>query len=420
MILLGLYLVAFTFLSVKYFRLAVQLFIITLPSYLIRFSIGPLPSTLLELEFGVIVLVWLVRYAKNDLPVIQTFFKQNRVFAAALGVFFITSVAGIFVSDMWFYSLGQWRAYFLEPLVFFIILIGRRKEISAKHLVFALILSTISINCLGIIQKITGAWYPPSLWDDELFGRVTSFFTSPNAVALYLAPLVALAGIFWADQNNSRKKIILLATGLSIVTLILTKSLGAWLALFAGGLIFLFFIGYKKSTLMALVFALVVGSLPPISSLLLAKEKSGSNRLTLWSYSWNYLSASPKNFVFGAGIRQFFRKVQKPFYTPQEIERLIYPHNVFLNFWTEIGLFGMIGFIIIFILLFNKAKEFYQTNRLPGASLLAALVIFLVHGLVDVPYFKNDLAFLFWILAAIIWSLSLRTTKLPIIEHEQK
>ena len=89
MILLGLYLVAFTFLSVKYFRLAVQLFIITLPSYLIRFSIGPLPSTLLELEFGVIVLVWLVRYAKNDLPVIQTFFKQNRVFAAALGVFFI-------------------------------------------------------------------------------------------------------------------------------------------------------------------------------------------------------------------------------------------------------------------------------------------------------------------------------------------
>jgi hypothetical protein len=32
---------------------------------------------------------------------------------------------------------------------------------------------------------------------------------------------------------------------------------------------------------------------------------------------------------------------------------------------------------------------------------LAALIVWGVHGLVDVPFFKNDLAILFWLLIAL-------------------
>lgn len=35
-------------------------------------------------------------------------------------------------------------------------------------------------------------------------------------------------------------------------------------------------------------------------------------------------------------------------------------------------------------------------------GLLSAMVVIVVHGLVDVPYFKNDLAVMFWALVAMI------------------
>jgi len=34
--------------------------------------------------------------------------------------------------------------------------------------------------------------------------------------------------------------------------------------------------------------------------------------------------------------------------------------------------------------------------------LLSAMVVIVVHGLVDVPYFKNDLAVMFWALIALM------------------
>jgi hypothetical protein len=162
-------------LAYKNLRLAVGLFVITLPSYLIRFNIVTLgryaiPSTLLELSLGILLLAWLIKHSKTDWPVIkQTVAKHKFLFSAIL-VFFISSVASIFVSDMWWFSFGKWRAFVLEPLIFFFILLGRQKHISGKDLIIFLTLSTISIGLLAIIQKLTGQFYPPNLWDDKLFG----------------------------------------------------------------------------------------------------------------------------------------------------------------------------------------------------------------------------------------------------------
>jgi hypothetical protein len=37
-------------------------------------------------------------------------------------------------------------------------------------------------------------------------------------------------------------------------------------------------------------------------------------------------------------------------------------------------------------------------------GVLLALVAVVVHGLVDVPYFKNDLSFEFWVLVGLAWA----------------
>jgi O-antigen ligase len=420
------------FLAWKNFRLAVGIFIIGLPAYLIRFKLGPLPSTILELNFGILFLVWLIKFARSDLAHLKSQIKNHKYFFNILLIFFISSVISIFISDMWYYSLGQWRAYFLEPMLVFVMLAGRTKNngtieqlnnrLTPTDLIWFLTLSTISISLFGILQYFTG-WHIGNVdWIALQTHRVTSFFLSPNAVGLYLGPLVPLMLGVIARSAATKQSLGLgitqnkgiatpryarlamtLVTALALVTLLLTKSLGTLIAVAIGTLLFLFLIGRKKTALAIIVGALLLS--PFTFHLINNKSQSMANRATLWSYTQTFLTASPKNFVFGTGIRQFFRKIQKPYYDVKKMERLIYPHNIFLNFWTEIGLIGMASFIAMcYVLCVTCYKIYKHSNKILGASLLAALVVFLVHGLIDVPYFKNDLAVAFWIIAAIIVS----------------
>lgn len=410
-ILLLCYFVLYSFLTWKNFRFGLAIFIVALPSYLIRFSIWKLPTTLLEITFGALFFIWLIKYSRKDWIQIKNYILKNKGLFIFLFLFFVGSIAGIFVSDMWWASLGQWRAYFLEPILLFFVLLGRKQELKDKDLVWFLLLSTISISLVAIVQKLTGQLYPPSLWDDQLFGRATSFFTTPNAIGLYLAPIVMLAvstlvipakaGIQWRLDsrfrgNDSGARVVIL---LALFAILFSFSEGAWVALGVGVIYFVYLVGYKKSAvavaIIGLVFALAV---PALRTAVLFQDQAGQNRLTLWKHSITYLTESPKNFIFGAGIRQYFRKIEKPTYNPKELERLIYPHNFLFNFWTEIGLLGVIGFVGLMVYGFIGACKQIKENKILAISLVATLVVILIHGLVDVPYFKNDLAFLFWII----------------------
>jgi O-antigen ligase len=281
---------------------------------------------------------------------------------------------------------------------------------------------------VAIIQKITGQLYPPSLWDDELNGRVVAFFTTPNAVGLYLAPVVMLTlslikgtvnnNCHSCESRNPRllgdgfrilvrndKWLLGMTVLFAVLAIFFSFSQGAWIALGAGIVAMTYFLGYKKTAVIAVVTGILVAfAIPQIRAAVLFKDQSGQNRLTLWHHSMTFLTASPKNFVLGAGIRQYFRKVEKPYYNPEEMERLIYPHNMFLNFWTEIGLFGMISFVGILAYSFYLAFKIKNRDKMLGSALIATLVVLIVHGLVDVPYFKNDLSMLFWIIIATIFS----------------
>lgn len=380
---------------------ALALFVFCLPTYLIRFNIGPLPSTLLELMFGILFLVWLVKYCREDLPGLKQFFTQHRALTIALGIFILASVAGIFVSDQRYISLGQWRAYFLEPLIFFKLLIARRNSVNTKTLISALLASTVPMSVLALIQALTGALYPPSLWDDLVGHRAVAYFTSPNALALYLVPALLLGLGLYLEKRN---KLVLAALIIGTLGLLASQSVGG-MAAFAVGLFTVAAVRTKNTLRLwraafgVIGIAIIIVLLPPSQHVLNTKLQSGNNRLTLWRYTSEFLSASPKNFVLGAGIRMYFRKVQKPHYNVRELERLIYPHNIVLNFWSEIGLFGMLAFVTILGLLLKT--NWQHQNSLVAVGLFAALITLLAHGLIDVPYFKNDLAMVFWILAAL-------------------
>ena len=429
-----LYLVLYLFLCWKNFRWGVGILILLLPAYLIRFNVWKLPTTLLEVTFGALFFIWFVKYAREDWRNIKNYIVKNKGIFVFLTLFLIGSVVGIFVSDMWWASLGQWRAYFLEPILLFFVLLGRVvvipptkyggiRDLKKEDLIWFLILSTISISLLAVVQKVTGQFYAPSLWDDQLFGRATSFFTTPNAVGLYLAPIILLslsiviptrfAGAIARRAELSEWRNPLKLKGIvrfnyislwimvlvNLTAILFSFSQGAWVALGAGLVVWMYLVGYKKIAVITVVLGLVVVfAVPSLRAAVLFQDQAGRNRITLLKHSVAYLKDSPQNFIFGAGIRQYFRKVEKPYYNPEELERLIYPHNILFNFWTEIGLPGVFGFFGLIIRWFVNVWREKKSNKLIFASLMATMIVILIHGLVDVPYFKNDLAFLSWII----------------------
>lgn len=102
----------------------------------------------------------------------------------------------------------------------------------------------------------------------------------------------------------------------------------------------------------------------------------------------------------------------------QPLEIYLYPHNIFLNFWTELGLLGVLLFTWLigrYFFLTWKLKKIatkqggnLETGLLVG--LFGAMITVMIHGLVDVPYFKNDLSVLFWLLIALLGIIKLRLT----------
>jgi len=455
--------VLFTLLAYKNFRYAIGLFIIILPAYLIKYSYGPvpyilkIPTTALEVSFFAIFLVWIIKYAREDIKVIKKVIINYRLLFILIGLFLLATTISIFVSDMPWRSFGHWKAYFLEPIILFFILLGRfdtpltplkggtirspleggrgvlarqGDKITVNDLILFLALSTLSISIYAIIQKFTGWGISTPEWTNQATRRVTSFFTSPNSVGLYLGPIIVLTISFMfslyyknkrylkdnlsASSLKRRRRIkkifkryylLILIVFLALLTILFTKSEGAWVALAAGIIIFIFLIGYRKIATTVVVLGIIFSMLAPsLRTALLFQDQAGQNRFTLWSYSWEYMTESPKNFVFGTGIRQFFRKIQKPHYDDAKLERLLYPHNIFLNFWTETGLLGMLSFSGILFYLFYLSYKIRKKDLFLGAGLIAALSVIVVHGLVDTPYFKNDLAMVFWVLAALIFN----------------
>jgi O-antigen ligase len=97
-----------------------------------------------------------------------------------------------------------------------------------------------------------------------------------------------------------------------------------------------------------------------------------------------------------------------PYWNPHHHDRFIDPHNIVLNFWSETGLLGLAAFTWILVMAFVVS---WRGGRRPDEGwrplhlgVFLAMVAVVVHGLVDVPYFKNDLALEFWALLGITWA----------------
>lgn len=400
-----LYFVSACILTFRRFEWGVYLCVALLPTYIIRLNIGPLPTSVLELTFFAVVLVGVIKITRDDINEFKRFIFSHKIWCVAIVAFLLCSLGGAFTAmigalhpmQKMIEGIGEWRAMFLEPVMLCTLILMHQRRIEVNKIIGALLMSAVAVSVIALIQKFTGVWFPPSIEHTYLFGRVTSVYTSANAIGLFTVPIMFLSVLVWRKHTTAVSIAFLLMLG----ALLFSQSQGALIALGAGTLVYLWIKGNRKVTVgIAVAGIFFAVSIPSLREAMVFADRAGQNRIMLWKHTVEYLTESPSHFILGSGIRNFFDAIQSPWYDLNVLEALKYPHNIFLNFWTEIGFLGMILFVAIFVYLVRMV--FLVSDTTIKAVLLAVLTAIAVHGLVDVPYFKNDLAMLFWIIVFLV------------------
>lgn len=414
-----LYVVLFAFIVWQRFELGLFLLFFLLPAYLIRFKYFGLPVTLLEMMIFVIALIYFVG-AKTDIPLknkflnIKTKIKQNPSLTIAILIFLIAATISIFTSSDTKSALGEWKAFYIEPVLIFLVLISFVKTQKQTHaLIFALVLGGLVTSLLAIYQKFTGWYVPWEYWQNGNSYRVTGWYGFPNGVGLFLAPIIPLAFYLikqprttsvqgYENTVNFLQKIISITSiPLGILAIFFAKSTGGLIGVIASiGLLMVF---WKKTRWPTIIFGAVclIGLfLIPNNAIkqeLLAQDRSGQLRVMMWGETIEFLSDNP---LFGAGLASYQTLIY-PYRIDKWVEVFHHPHNIFLTMWVNIGLLGLVGFVWILVWFYRVGFMYFQTNPLIK-YLLATMTAILTTGLVDSPYIKNDLSLVFWLLPALM------------------
>ncbi|HVC77298.1 MAG TPA: O-antigen ligase family protein, partial [Candidatus Micrarchaeaceae archaeon] len=196
-----------------------------------------------------------------------------------------------------------------------------------------------------------------------------------------------------------------------LIATLLSFSRGGYLALAAVAIGLALSHRYRWRMLgAAVVIGIVLVLIPPIHRRI-AVELDFSNpqntlvgRFELWRVSLQMLQ---HHILFGAGLSGFAQTIA-PYWNPTHTDRFIYPHNIVLTFWSETGLLGLVAFAWImftgFRLCWRSWRQATADWRPLQLGVTLALVAVIAHGMVDVPYFKNDLSLEFWALMGLAWA----------------
>ncbi|HXC79641.1 MAG TPA: O-antigen ligase family protein [Candidatus Acidoferrum sp.] len=380
---------------VRYATLMLGLTAACLPLYVIRWKYGPISTTLLEaLVVLTIALYVLGRRQEGALRFHRT------PYDIPILLLLVAGACAVFVPPDRWHALGLYRAYFIEPIAIFYIsvdLLRRPSDVRGVLIGFGIGTSIFAaLNMVAFFVSLVQGTF-------VLGSPPTALYTSAPEVAMYLEPPLALAAGFVMFGQERRDRVMALAWMAFLVpALTLTFSRGAYLAIAALALVAIASTRARVPLAAAIAVVVVVLLQVPLVQRKFAGQFDLGNsqttirgRLSIFSDTLTMLREHP---IFGTGLGGYH-------YLFRGTVLEIYPHDDWLTFWVEVGLLGMVAFAIIFFgLLYRGWRAFPRATGFERALLWGvsgSFVLWGVHGLVDSPYWKNDMSIEFWILAAL-------------------
>ena len=349
------------------------------------------------------------------------FFLLACLLSAAGSAFWGPSLHNFFTKTLeWFI------VYFLTVEVF-----QRKKHIYIAISVFAFTAFSTVID--GLVQfYITNK----DIFNGHVIepgSRATAGFKTPNGLGGYLTIFIPglLAWILLGKQKLPYIIISITALFLSIWSLMVTLSRGAWIGVVFGVAFMLFFVllppkkaefnlslGLAGVTLgLFFVFFLILMNGPGQD--FLSRYHSIHMRTDIWKDSVNMIKDKP---MFGHGVNTFMPFFQA--YRQNPGMNPTYAHNCYIQMAAEIGLAGLFSFFWI------MAQTFYQPMKrikLGWAQdqgmktltfgLSSGIFAFFVHAFFDTNFYSLQLAAYLWFMAGTLAAIQKISDRSSSVEH---
>src|SRR6056297_3581482 len=226
----------FLLISFKDLRFSLGLIFLGLPLYQIRFEVFNIPLTLLEVWIIIFLVVWLIM--NSSFKKLENISEKLGKWKWVCGLWLLAGIVGVLVAPELRSALGFFKAYFLEPVLLFLVgldIIESRRDLSII-VGFGLVLG-IGLSLWAILQKFLGGGImsleslnAPQVW------RATGPFPHPNFLGLLIGPLLVLGFSFITSFS---KDLIFKIIGIMFLiilglALFLAKSEGAIIGVLAG------------------------------------------------------------------------------------------------------------------------------------------------------------------------------------------
>jgi O-antigen ligase len=451
-VLYGIWLIA----AIKYNRISILLLPFFFPLYLFRINIAGVPLYFIEgliVISAVPVFINILRgrdeqllkqsFAVKVLHLVRNIFKPKHKpimdFLKSpflpIVLFLIACVISAFIvpAESSKQALGILKSWVIVPLIYFVLLYHTVKSTKDLNITLYAYLGSSAFLCLwGLFQALSGSYI-------TIDNRVSGPFESANYLAMYITPAFVFtmvqflrafihakfesADIKWGKFESGIYVGILVAIFLSV--LVLTQSYGAILGSFIAIFIYIIYErvkitepGSKKFLNRFIAFVLMVFVLGGGLAVVLNNNKfqnltkldehtSMGTRIEIWKVGAGLLKESP---ILGIGLGQYEKKYIENAErilgkAPFEPVRL-HSHNLYMEFWLQSGILGLISFIWVTILAYRQIyKNFNPDEKKMLIALLIMLTYILIHGIIDVTFWKNDLALIFWMIFAGVFAL---------------
>ncbi|MFZ2299518.1 MAG: O-antigen ligase family protein [Candidatus Moraniibacteriota bacterium] len=224
--------------------------------------------------------------------------------------------------------------------------------------------------------------------------RASGFFPDPHMAAFFFGMSLPIAIVFVLGDGNQIRKRWIACAGAILIADLLTFSRGGYIGLIfgLGAFIFLFLswtAAWKKRALQISVGSLIIAIMvvaSPVGTRLLSSfsqtDTSNIERLRLWQEATELILDRP---ITGVGLGNYPLAV-KP---SAEYREPIYAHNLYLDIALEIGITGLLFFILFLCYgLLCAWRRWRGEHSVFHLAIFSSLIIFSVHAFFETPLFS--------------------------------
>lgn len=377
--------------------------IFCMPLYLIRVNIFGVPSNVFEVLALTATILGTIRKRETFSNKLAEF---PRLFLASIALILVGTLISIFFSNDHRAGFGILKGWFLVPIFFsFVLYVNLNHALTVEKIFQSIYFSTIFVGFIAILYKLFGI----TTYDN----RLSAFYLSPNHLSMYLAPgiffgLYFLSKSFLRDRFSKQLFFYSSTLLLLLIPLYCTYSYGAWIAVLISLLMTLTIARpIKKQLLLTVLFLFIFSIVLFVSQMNTQKFLSASDvfsrsslasRQTIWQVSLLLVKQHPLTGIGPGNFQSSYLSLQ-PYFPPYLEWAVPEPHNILLAFWLQTGLLGFVGFLMLLFFTFKRLwMAITDKKNVAFATLLLGFFLYtFLHGMIDTPYWKNDLSFLFWV-----------------------